>query len=139
MDSRRRLRNLLVDPGFQLRYIFWIPFTGAIVIVLYSVIIYAQFAQNALQAVDPHQAHLFLSEILFKLFFVAITFLIMITGVVFVLSHRTAGALYRYKETFKAIKEGQTEARIQLRKNDEFQPVAAAFNDMMDHLTQQKS
>ncbi|HYC47029.1 MAG TPA: HAMP domain-containing protein [Burkholderiales bacterium] len=51
-----------------------------------------------------------------------------------VLTHRAAGAVYHVKKVIGEIKAGNLTRRVHLRKKDEFQDLAAAFNQLMDEL-----
>ena len=47
------------------------------------------------------------------------------------LTHKIAGPLYRFRKSFEAVKNGELNTRVRLRKNDEGMSVADAFNEMM--------
>ena len=51
-----------------------------------------------------------------------------------VLTHRAAGAVYHLKKVILEIRAGNATRRVHLRKKDEFQDLAAAFNQLMDEL-----
>ena len=51
-----------------------------------------------------------------------------------IITHRTAGPMFRFRATIDAINSGDDDARIQLRPSDEFQQVANSFNQMMDRI-----
>ena len=48
------------------------------------------------------------------------------------LTHKIAGPFYRFRKAFEAVKNGELNTRIHLRKHDEGKQVADAFNEMMD-------
>ncbi|MBI4387972.1 MAG: methyl-accepting chemotaxis protein [Candidatus Omnitrophica bacterium] len=50
------------------------------------------------------------------------------------LTHKIAGPLYRFRKSFEAVKNGELNTRVRLRKNDEGMSVADAFNEMMQTL-----
>ena len=47
-------------------------------------------------------------------------------------SHRIAGPVFRFKETFRRISAGDMAARIHLRKGDHLHDLAESFNQMLD-------
>ena len=49
-------------------------------------------------------------------------------------SHRIAGPVYRFERSAKVIAEGDLSLRIRLRKGDELQELADAFNQMTESL-----
>ena len=51
-----------------------------------------------------------------------------------VLTHRAAGAVYHIKKVMGEISAGDMSRRVHLRKKDEFQELAVAFNQLMDKL-----
>ena len=51
-----------------------------------------------------------------------------------VLTHRAAGAIYHIKRVIGEIRAGDVSRRVHLRKKDEFQDLAAAFNQLMDEM-----
>ena len=51
-----------------------------------------------------------------------------------VASHKVAGPLYRFKKVMKEVADGDMSVRMKLRKGDQLDDVAEAFNEMMDAL-----
>ena len=51
-----------------------------------------------------------------------------------VLTHRAAGAIYHVTRVIEEIRAGDLTQRVHLRKKDEFQGLASAFNRLMDEL-----
>lgn len=140
--KQRKLRNLIVNPQYQLRYIFWLSLSGVLLIVIYSCLVYYYVSENYALIVelapitDEAKAQLY-SELRgvvirlsgLSLFFVGFTGIL---GLFF--SHRTAGPLYHFNRIFKEIGGGNTQARVRLRPTDDFREVAASFNEMMDEI-----
>lgn len=50
------------------------------------------------------------------------------------LTHKIAGPFYRFRKAFEAVKKGELNTRIHLRKNDEGMHVAESFNEMIGTL-----
>ena len=88
------------------------------------------------QAIEvvAHQMRGTFSTIVFATFFFAL--LIALLGIM--LSHRAAGALFHFRTVFQKVRSGDKEARIHLRKYDDFQEVADVANEMLDSLTSKK-
>lgn len=60
---------------------------------------------------------------------------LVIVGFVSILfSHLIAGPAYHIKRIMETVRDGDTNARVHLRKWDELKDVAEAFNEMMDSL-----
>ena len=144
--SQRSLRNLLINPAFQLRYIFWMSATGVALIGLYSTIFYLYMRENYAILVDlspmdqsaKDQLYRELGEIIIKLGALSAVFLTVIAVFGLILSHRAAGPLFHFKKVFEAIRAGSVDARIHLRPKDDFQEVAQSFNQMMDKMVERK-
>ena len=141
-DHQRKLKNLLINPKYQVKYVFWITLTGLSLVALNAALVYHYVSENYAILVDlspmtdEAKAQLYreLREIVLKLSLISVGFLGIVTvfGVIF--SHRTAGPLYHFKRVFQAISRGDTKARIHLRPKDDFRDVADSFNEMMDKL-----
>jgi methyl-accepting chemotaxis protein len=131
-QHRRTWAGLLINPQFQMRYFLWITFVGTAIVVSYSVVIYEFFLREQMLGMQEGATPFFNPMDIMAL--IALCFILIMGVIVFVLSHRTAGALYHFKKVFNEINGGNHNQRIRLRKNDDFQDVAAAFNEMMDQL-----
>jgi sensor histidine kinase YesM len=141
MSSKNRsLKNLLINPVYQMKYVLWVSLTGFSLIISNAVIFYIYIKENYMLLVDlspmdeSAKAQLYheLQEILIKLGLVSFTFLVIAALLGIKLSHATAGPLYHFKRVFNEIKSGKTDARVRLRPGDDFKDVAEAFNEMMD-------
>ena len=145
-DYQRKLKNLLINPKYQIKYIFWISLTGLGLVALNAGLVYHYVSENYAILVDlspmtdEAKAQLYreLREIIIKLSLISIGFLSVVSFFGLIFSHRTAGPMYHFKRIFNAIKSGDTKARVHLRPKDDFQDVAQGFNEMMDSLTGKK-
>lgn len=139
---KRSLRNLFINPRYQLRYVFWLGASGLGLIGMYSLLFYRYVRENYAILVDlspmneEAKAQLYreLTEVIVRISAFSVVFLVLVTVVGIIYSHRTAGPMFQFKRVFDQIKSGDTSARIHLRPNDEFKDVAQAFNQMMDTL-----
>ncbi len=140
MKANRSWKNILVNPAYQLKYIFWVSISGVCLVILNTSIFYFYIRENYSILVDlspmtdDAKAQLYreLYVIVLKLGLVSVVFLFVACYLGLVFSHRTAGPMYHFKRIFLAIKEGKEDARIHLRPKDDFQDVAQSFNEMMD-------
>ncbi len=138
--KNRSLKNILINPAYQIRYVFWVSTAGVLLIAANALVFYSYIKENYSLLVelspmdDASKAQLYreLNEILMKLGGVGLLF-VLITGIIGIkLSHNTAGPLYHFKRIFGEIKNGKLDARVRLRPTDDFKDVASAFNEMMD-------
>ena len=138
--KKRSLKNFLINPLYQLKYIFWISAAGLALILGNALVFYYYIRENYELLIelspmdDSTKAQLYreLYEIIIKLSLVGCGFVIVSMLIGVVISHRTAGPMYHFKRVFNELKNGKTSSRIRLRPNDDFQDVAQAFNEMMD-------
>ena len=139
---KRHLRNYIVNPQYQLRYIFWLTSSGLFLVILNAWIAYTYIKENYLTLVDlspmtdeaKNQLYLELRHLALAITSSSALFLIVIAALGIVLSHRTAGPLYAFKRAFEEIANGNTGKRLKLRPGDEFKDVAESFNKMMDQI-----
>jgi methyl-accepting chemotaxis protein len=144
--KNRSLKNLLINPAYQLKYVFWISTAGIILISCNALVFYSYIKENYAILVDlspmddAAKAQLYheLNVILYKLGGVSLVFMLLAAILGIKVSHATAGPLYHFKRVFNEIKSGKTDSRVRLRPGDDFKDVAQAFNDMMDSV-QKKS
>lgn len=146
MNQNRKLRNLLINPKFQFKYIFWLNISALSLLIMYCSIIYFYVSENysLLVELSPMtqeakvQLYTELTEILIKIAVFSGCFLFTVTWIGILFSHRTAGPLYHLKKVFSEIKNGDLSKRVHFRTEDEFQDVATAFNEMMDEIVAKK-
>jgi len=139
-NKKRKLKNFLINPKYQFKYIFWISLTGFILIFVNAYVFYSYISENYAILVDlspmtdEAKAQLYkeLYEILIKLGVFSFLFLVCVFFMGIILSHRTAGPLFHFRSVFNKIKDGDLSARIHLRPKDDFRDVAHDFNAMMD-------
>ncbi len=120
---QRKLKNILINPRYQIKYIFWITLTGLTLVAMNALLVYHYVSENYAILVDLSpmtddaklQLYRELREIIMKLSLISIAFLgvVSIFGLIF--SHRTAGPLYHFRKVFQSIREGNIQARVHLR------------------------
>jgi nitrogen fixation/metabolism regulation signal transduction histidine kinase len=134
--NQRQLKNFIINRGYQLKQVFWIAtvMLGLSVSFVSVVMIWirAIFQElNVPMVVD-------LQGLFWNLVVVVILFVFMSIVFAIVLSHRTAGPMFKFKKVFTEIKEGNLQQRIILRPGDDFREVAEEFNAMMDKVLSKK-
>jgi methyl-accepting chemotaxis protein len=142
VNNRRQLKNILINPRYQLKYIFWLSATGLLLTVINCTIFYVFIKENYSILVElvpmpenvRNQLYSELFQIVGYLALVSFIFLLLVSALGLFLSHKTAGPLYHFKRVFTDIKSGRKDARIMLRPGDDFQDVAQSFNEMMNTL-----
>ena len=146
MPNQRKLKNYLINPKFQLRYIGWLFLTGLILILWNFSVFYFYTRENYALLVElspmTEEARLQLqrelSQISALLALSSLAFLAVMVVVGVAISHRAAGPLFQFKRVFSEIRDGKRQARIKLRTGDDFQEIARAFNEMMDEIAPKK-
>lgn len=142
LKTNRKLKNILINPSYQIRYVFWLSLTGLSLIALNASIFYFKMKENYEVLVDlspmtddsKKQLYTELNHVVITLVISSIIFLLVVSIFGLIFSHRTAGPLYHFKRVFSEIKKGNRKARVKLRPNDDFSDVANEFNEMMDSL-----
>jgi methyl-accepting chemotaxis protein len=138
----RSVKNLVINARYQMKYIFWLSSTGLVLMLANSATFYFFVKENydLLVELSPmsdeakQQLYRELYQIIGYLVVGNLTFLVLISILGLVYSHRTAGPLYHFKRVFNEVKQGNSKARVRLRPTDDFRDVAEAFNDMMDKI-----
>lgn len=134
--KQRKLRNFLIVPGYQLRYVALLNVVSVAMLAA-SYFGLRTLYRDALSTCAEYGVHAedFAPIVFgFGLFFLAFTSLL---GIYF--SHRTAGPMYRFEKVFRSIRNGNLSERIHLRPNDDFKNVAEAFNALMDQIAPQSA
>jgi nitrogen fixation/metabolism regulation signal transduction histidine kinase len=128
--EQRRFSNILINPRYQLKYVLSLSLLGLGLVAVHFVIFYGQIRAHC-DTVSESE----LRNMMFKLGGLSLGFVAALSAIATIFTHRTAGPLHHFKQACNAIRAGRTETRIHLRPDDDFQDVAASFNDMMDSLT----
>jgi methyl-accepting chemotaxis protein len=143
MSNKRELRNYLIYPQFQLKFVAILVITNILIALMILGSMYLFFVNSSslygvLQYMHNDTSINFRAELNHYLIILGILiffFIILIGVVALILSHRAAGPIFRFRSTYDKIAEGNLDERIYLRPKDDFQEVALSFNKMMDQLT----
>ena len=140
--SQRRLRNILIIPGFQGRIAFFIFVAGFVCAALNAYLYYSYVVESydfilkhsslPQTLIDDRYRDLFRFGVALAVATLLIIVIIAIWALV--TTHRAAGAIYHIKRVMEEVRSGNAQARVHLRAKDEFQDVAESFNQMMDEL-----
>ncbi len=124
----------LIDPGFQLRFAFYIGVIVFFASLIYPFTIYdlmdqfaqlsAQYSPEVVAKVKSQQGSLVLLLVLWQ---IGLSLLMFIVGIFF--AHKISGPLYKLRAHLRSIKDGQLPPVLKFRKGDYFQDLAADFND----------
>ncbi len=135
MASFRR-RQYLVKLGLQLRYL------GVILLAMFAVMmvvgwtVYSTIWKQI--TIDPN---LTMDKLIVifregnQILLQKLVFLAILVGILSIfISHKIAGPVYRFEKSAEIISKGDLSLRIKLRKGDELQDLADAFNKMTESL-----
>ena len=132
-----RRRNVYIDKDFQTRFI--VKFcalvaagTGLAIFVLYTMAQQATTVSFIDARVKVMTTADFLLPLMIQTLFIVMGF-VSVGAIVVTLfvSHKIAGPLFRFKQTFKELAEGNFTNQVRLRKGDQLVEVAGDFNHMI--------
>lgn len=140
--SLRSSKNLLNDPGYQGRILFFIFLVGIVGGIFNGYLYYHYVAESydfilkystlSAEMIAERHSDLLLFGIMLGIATLLIT--LVIAGWALIITHRSAGAVFHMKRVIREIIGGNVSARVHLREKDEFQELARSFNQMMDNL-----
>ena len=142
--KKRSKKRLLIMPGYQARMVFFVVLAGFLCAVFNGYLYYKYVSGSydfiLKQSNLPQEliAQRYDDLLFVGLGLAAATLLITLVVAVWalVITHRTAGAVYHISRVVDEVRRGNVTARVHLRKKDEFQSLASAFNQMLDELQQ---
>ena len=153
--AKRRVRNMLLEPAFQLKYTSMVIVVTLVVGSVLGFFVYRnskaqtqQFAaaqlgnpeadleavQNIQQMAEEQDQKVLISVVTGVL---ALVIIVALTGVV--ITHRVVGPAYRIRMLMREVADGNWRPAGKLRKNDELQNLFAAFSDMLDTLRSEQA
>jgi methyl-accepting chemotaxis protein len=136
---KRHLKNLVIAPGFQGRFLIWFSFHLVVFGLSYGLFVtyllkstFQILLDQALFTPDQRASiNGDFNELLLRLLVATIAFVLLCALSALLFSHRSAGPMYRFVKLFEEVKAGNLGARCHLRAKDEMKDVAQAFNEMM--------
>ncbi len=128
-----RRRRFVVDPGPQLRASAMVAGLVLLLLVLLdaSLILAGAHGREAALRVAPELGEVLRAQDRVEVALLAAISVVFLIGVVVVgllETHRTAGAAYAIERALDRLAAGALSARVRLRKGDNLQALAAAFN-----------
>lgn len=138
-NNRRQASNFAVDPKAQLRFavpfvILFVASVGAINLIFWQIFNY----RSSMSSEAPPEALAFLSTIMGQAVMLCSIAMLLIGALTLVLwmvySHRIYGPMVPIRRQVDAIKNGNYDFKIVLRKSDEFKELADDLNNLALHL-----
>lgn len=138
-------RQYLINPRFQLRFIFYsLAASVATVFAMFLMIniFFSHFAAkgDAIGLSPDHIFYVFLSQQQdFMNWLLAIFSLFLVVGLTvwgLILSHRIAGPLHRLHVHMNSVARGEVRDSLHFRRNDYFQELAESYNAQYQQLRQ---
>lgn len=151
---KRRFRNFLIDPRFQLLWVFFVVLVITLIIAIMGYILYdtvanatdqmivAQLSVEGLaqEGVEAFQADG--ERVKFRtILWLAGGWLVLalfLGGVTIVLTHKISGPAFKMKRLLKSIDGDHLQLWERLRKGDELQDTFAAFDEMVRRLRESR-
>ena len=128
-------RTIFIKKNLQLRYMLLIVLSvlcGLTIMTLELTATLNELFDTYPVLVQPlYDAFLPLAAQFFYKIAIYILFVIIISAI---LSHKMAGPIYRFEQTFRQVAKGDFSQRVHLRKGDQFKEMQDEFNKMMDRV-----
>ena len=143
VDKGFRRRNYYIDKDFQIKFVmkFCALVAGGAGLTILMLYLLTQLS-TTVSIVKSRVVVMTTADFLLPLLaqtVVIVTVAVGITTAIFTLivSHKIAGPLYRFKQTFKELEQGNFSNQIRLRKDDQLHEVAVEFNHMINAVRNQ--
>ncbi len=137
LSRKRKRRNYLINPMFQLRFALMLALVGFLVTSCMGMLMFGFLHQQArARVIDPSAATLWASGslvIFFALAFSAVIAVALVVWGIFV-SHRVSGPLFLLGKNLRLLGTGHFPTRRALRKKDEFKDLFDLFFNTCDDL-----
>lgn len=140
--NRRSFVSVMRLDGFKRRLVVLVFLAGTFCIALNTFLFYdyvvgsyqviLQRSDLPPEIIDERYAELYRIWLLLTTITVAVL-LVSALWMLFMI-HRVTGPMMHFRKVIAALLAGQTDERLQLRRGDEFQDLAAAFNKLIDQL-----
>jgi methyl-accepting chemotaxis protein len=143
VDRRSQRRNYYIDKDFQTKFVtkfcaLVAAGAGSTILLLYVLTRLSTTVSIVKSRVVVMTTADFLLPVLVQTVII-VTVAVGIATAIFTLivSHKIAGPLYRFKQTFKELEQGNFSNQIRLRKDDQLHEVAVEFNRMINAVRNQ--
>jgi len=152
---KRRFRNFLIDPRFQLLWVFFVVLVITLIIAVMGYIVYDTVANSAQQltvaqmanpefldqasiaAFEEDEARVKLRTILW-ISGAWLVLAVFLAGVTIVLTHKISGPAFKMKRLLGNIDGDHLQLWERLRKGDELQHTFTAFDEMVRRLRESR-
>lgn len=151
---KRRIRNYLIDPRFQLRWVFFVVLVITLIVagmgyILYDTVADATdqmiVAQLSVEGLAPEAVEAFTEDgeraKLWAIIWLAAGWLLLalfLSGVTVVLTHKISGPVFKMKRLLGNIDGDHLQLWEKLRKGDELQDAFEAFDAMVRRLRESR-
>lgn len=133
VNPKFKRRILIIKRAFQLAYIGKILLLEVIAVattaLITSYIFLFVFSDAGMVSAGPWGKGILYSTVAIILVLMVLLFYLGLR-----ISHKIAGPMYRFEQTFQEVQKGNLNSRVILRDGDEMKPMAIAFNAMLDVL-----
>lgn len=142
MNQRRQIKNFWLNPAYQGKYIGSLVASSLIVMVAFGFVFNLIVHENieivasitSMPEAAQKEIYSELNRLVVYLAIAGLVFLATVAGIGLVFSHRSAGPLFNVKAICRQIINGDLNARINLRPEDEFRDVAEFINASFDKI-----
>lgn len=154
VQAKRRIRNLLIDRKFQLRWVVRIILIITVIVFVMGYFLYRTVADATDQMLAQKLGDLELTEAsiqafvaqakidksvtIYKLVAWLVTLAVVVSGATIVLTHKVAGPVYKMRSIFRSINDDNLHLMGKLRKGDELKEAFDDFDDMLRRLREQR-
>jgi HAMP domain-containing protein len=141
-SNRRSIKNLLINPNFQVKYALYFAASGmammGLLFTMMMIKLNGVIAEIPSFSTDIHGMETALTGLIYDIsLFTLVAFFanaVFSFGFAIFMTHRVAGAAYNIENYIKEIAAGIYNTDRTLRKNDDLQAVAAALRDLASKL-----
>ena len=134
-----RRRRYVIDPRYQIRAGVLIGSTALVLLILLNTSLIVHGPAAPASATAAHPAVHGQNPATFALLLLGSA--VFIAGVVLVgllESHRTAGAAFAIRRAVDALREGQSQVRVRLRRDDHLQELARSINELAETIDRER-
>ena len=137
--NRRKWRNYLINPGFQLRLalvhtLFVVVVVGVLVAILLSPLYYE--IQTTSELWSQYVLAQFMLNLMDRVAVVILVIIIISAIYQIIFSHRLCGPFINMNHTFDCLSEGDLTRKVFLRRKDFLKKEAESINSMVDALNE---
>jgi len=137
--NKKKLRLNYFSLAFQLRYGVWLATVGVFCFFLMGMLIHLSIRHAILEAPHSDQTRAALSGFLspralflnYDVLLPGCILTVFLVGIGIVGTHRIAGPLFAIKRHMNRVRMGKLHSRVQLRRGDELQDLAASLNALL--------